>query len=51
VIAERGDKTGGERDGFAIFKQERKPVAELDDETWAELARELDFNEAGGGTF
>ena len=51
VIAERGDEICGERDGFAIFKQEGKSLAEFNHETGAELTRELDFDEAGGGTF
>ena len=51
VVAERGDEICGERDGFAIFKQEGKSLAEFNHETGAELARELDFDEAGSGTF
>jgi hypothetical protein len=41
----------GERDGIAIFEQERETSPELDDKAGAELAREINFNEAGIGTF
>jgi len=51
VIAERGDEISGKRNGIAVFEQKRESVTELDDEAGAELAWELDFNEAGGGTF
>jgi hypothetical protein len=50
-MLESGDKIGGERDGIAIFEQERETFPKLDDMAGAELARELDFNEAGIGTF
>jgi hypothetical protein len=49
VLAERGDEVGGERDGGFILKEKAEAFAELDDEAGAELARELDFNEAGIG--
>lgn len=51
MIAERGDEIGGERYCIAVFEQERESITELDDETGAKLARELDFDEAGDGTF
>ncbi len=46
---ERGDEIGGERDGIAVFEQDRETLTELDDKAWAELTRELDFDEAGVG--
>ncbi len=45
------DSVGGERYCIAVFEQERESITELDDETGAKLARELDFDEAGDGTF
>lgn len=50
MVAERGDEIGGERDGGIILKEKAESFAELDDKAGAELARELDFNEAGIGT-
>ena len=47
--AECGDEVGGERDGIAVFEQDREALTELDDKAGAELARELDFDEAGVG--
>jgi hypothetical protein len=49
VVAEGGDELGGERDGGIILKKKAEAFAELDDKAGAELARELDFNEAGIG--
>jgi hypothetical protein len=49
VLAEGGDEVGGERDGGVIFEQERKTFTELDDQTRAKLAREVDFDEAEAG--
>ena len=49
MVAERGDEIGGERDGGIILKEKAESFAELDDKAGAELARELDFNEAGIG--
>ena len=46
-----GDEIGGERDGIAIFEQDRETFPELDDKAGAELAREIDFNEADIVTF
>jgi hypothetical protein len=46
VLAEDGDKLGGERDSGLVFEQERETFAKLDDETGPELAREVDFDEA-----
>jgi hypothetical protein len=51
MIAERGDEIGGERYCIAVFEQERESITELDDESGAKQARELDFDEAGDGTF
>jgi hypothetical protein len=49
VVAECGDESGGERDGGIVLKEQAEAFAELDDEAGTELARELDFNEAGIG--
>jgi len=32
-----------------VFEQERKTIAELDDEAWAKLAWEVNFDEADVG--
>ena len=50
MIAENGDEICGERDGIAIFEQERESLGELDDQARSELARELDFDKTCVGT-
>lgn len=49
MVAKRGDELGGERDGGIILKEKAEAFAELDNEAGPELARELDFDEAGIG--
>jgi hypothetical protein len=49
LLPERGDELGGERDGGLVFQQKREAVAEFDDETGLDLARELDLDEADVG--
>ncbi len=51
MAAEGQNEIGGDRDGLAIFEQKRESLGELDDEAWAELAWEIDFDEACVGTF
>jgi hypothetical protein len=51
VSEECGDEVGGERDCIAVFEQERETLLELNDKAGAELAWELDFDEAGVSAF
>lgn len=47
MVAEYGDEFGGKRNGSLVLKEQAETFAELNDKAGAELARELDFNEAG----
>jgi hypothetical protein len=48
-LAKGGDELGGQRDGGAVLKQQRKALAELDDHARAEHGGELDLGEADVG--